>query len=87
LVASSSQGIECSFRRKHRLIVICVEIAPDHNAFNRWHCSSDHVMDMRQELSNSHFAFLNAPSGLRRSRVHARVERGGGSLKRQNTAA
>ncbi len=34
LVSSIREGIECSFRREHCLIVICVEVAPDHNAFN-----------------------------------------------------
>ena len=34
LVSSICEGIECSFSREHRLIVICVEVAPDHNAFN-----------------------------------------------------
>jgi len=44
--------------------MIRVEIATDYNAFNAWHCSSDHVMDVRQELSNSDFSFLNILCGL-----------------------
>jgi hypothetical protein len=32
LVSSISKGIERSFSRKYRLIVICVEIACDHNS-------------------------------------------------------
>jgi hypothetical protein len=44
--------------------MICVEIASDHNAFNGWHCSCNHVMDVRQELSNGDFTFLNVLCGL-----------------------
>jgi hypothetical protein len=44
--------------------VIRVEIAPDHNAFNGWYCSSDQPFDVRQELSNSDLAFLNVLCGL-----------------------
>ena len=39
--------------------MVCVEVASDHNAFNTWHCGPDHVMDVRQELGNGDFAFLN----------------------------
>ena len=34
LVSSTDEGIECLFCREHLLIVIRVEIAPDHNAFD-----------------------------------------------------
>ena len=34
LVSSNDEGIECFFTREHRLIVIRVEIASDHNAFD-----------------------------------------------------
>jgi len=44
--------------------VIGVEIAPNHNAFNGRDCSSDHVMDVREELGNGDFAFLNVLSCL-----------------------
>jgi hypothetical protein len=33
LVSSVSEGIKCPFRREHCLIVICIEVASDHNAF------------------------------------------------------
>ena len=65
LVSSISEGIECSFRREHCLIVIRVEIAPDHNAFNAGYRRSDYVMDVRQELSNGDFTFSNVLCGLR----------------------
>ena len=58
LVSSICEGIECSFSREHRLIVIGVEVTPDHDRFNRWHFSSDHVVDVRQELSNGDFTLL-----------------------------
>jgi hypothetical protein len=45
--------------------VICVEVAPDHNAFNAGDCASDHVTDMREELSNGDFTFLNILGSLR----------------------
>jgi anthranilate phosphoribosyltransferase len=45
--------------------MIGVEIAPNHNAFNAGHCNSDHVVDVRQELSNSDRTFLNVLGGLR----------------------
>ena len=44
--------------------MIGVEIATDYNAFNAWHCSADHVVDVRQELCNSDFAFLSVLSCL-----------------------
>jgi hypothetical protein len=59
LVSSICEGIERSFGREHRLIVICVEVPSDHNAFNGWHCNSDYVVDVRQELSNGDFPFPN----------------------------
>ena len=34
LVSRTDEGIECLFCREHLLIVIRVEIAPDHNAFD-----------------------------------------------------
>ena len=34
LVSSTDEGIECLFCREHLLIVIRVEIASDHNAFD-----------------------------------------------------
>jgi hypothetical protein len=52
-------------RREHLLVVVRIEIASDHNAFDRRHCSSDHFMDVRQELSNSDLTFLNVLGGLR----------------------
>lgn len=64
MVSSFSERIECSFRREHHLIVICVEVAPDHNAFYGWHRRADHVVDVRQELCNSDFAFLSVLSCL-----------------------
>ncbi len=64
VVSSICEGIERSFRREHRLIMICVEVPSDHNAFNGWHCSSDYAMDVRQELSNSDFTFLHIFCGL-----------------------
>jgi len=51
--------IECSFRREHRLIMVCFEIAPNHNAFYGWHRRANHVMDVRQKLSNGDLTFLN----------------------------
>jgi hypothetical protein len=39
--------------------VICVEIAPDHNAFDGWDFRSDYVMDVRQKLGNSDLTFAN----------------------------
>jgi hypothetical protein len=47
------------------LVVICVEIATDHNAFNAGHCTSDHVMNVREELSNCDLTFLNVLRSLR----------------------
>jgi len=44
--------------------MICVEIAPDHNACDGRHRSSDYVMDVQQELSNSDFTLLNVLSRL-----------------------
>jgi len=64
LVSSISEGIECFFSREHRLIMICVEIAPDQNAFNGWHRRSDYVMDVRQKLINSDLTFSNVLCGL-----------------------
>jgi hypothetical protein len=64
VVSSICEGIECSFSREHRLIVICVEVPSDHNAFDGWHCSSDYVVDVRQELSNGDFTFSNVLCGL-----------------------
>jgi len=61
LVSSISERIECSFRGEHCLIMVCVEVAPDHNAFNGWHRHSDYVTDVRQELRNSDFTFSNVP--------------------------
>jgi hypothetical protein len=46
VVSSISEGIECSFHREHCLVVICVEVPSDHNAFNGWHSSSDYVVDV-----------------------------------------
>ena len=34
LISSTYERIECLFRREHFLIVIRVEITPDHNAFD-----------------------------------------------------
>jgi hypothetical protein len=31
--------------------MVCVEIAPDHNAFDGWHFRSDDVMDVAQETA------------------------------------
>jgi hypothetical protein len=39
--------------------MVRIEIAPDQNALNGRDCSSDHVMDVRQELCDRDFAFLN----------------------------
>jgi len=44
--------------------MICVEVAPDHNAVNRWHCRSDYVTDVCQELSNSDLTFSNVFGSL-----------------------
>jgi hypothetical protein len=44
--------------------MICVEVAPDHNALNRRYCSSDYVPDVRQELSNGDFTLPNVLCGL-----------------------
>jgi len=44
--------------------VVCVEIAPDHDAFNTWHFRLDYVTDVRQELSNSDLTFSNVLCGL-----------------------
>ena len=52
------------FRCEHLLIMICVEIALDHNACDGRHRSSDYVMDVQQELSNSDFTLLNVLSRL-----------------------
>ena len=43
------------------MIVICVEVTADHNLFNGWHCSSGHVVDVREELSNRDFT--DRPAG------------------------
>ena len=59
LVSSADERIECLFCREHLLIVIRVEIAPDHNAFDRQHCSFNHVVDVRHKLSNGDLTFLN----------------------------
>src|SRR4030095_1360745 len=64
LISSIGKGIERSFRCEHHLIMICVEIAPNYNPFNGRHCSSDHVPDVRQQLSNSDFSFSNVLCGL-----------------------
>jgi hypothetical protein len=48
-----------SFRLEYLLIVIRVEIASDHNAFDRELCSFNHVGDVRHELSNGDLTFLN----------------------------
>ena len=64
MVSSISEGIECSFRHEYCLIVICVEIAPDHNAFNGWHSRSDYVTDVGHALSNSTVTFSNVLCGL-----------------------
>jgi hypothetical protein len=37
------------------------------NGLNAWHCTSDHVMDVCQELGNGDFAFLNVLGSLRLS--------------------
>ena len=52
------------FQPEHRLIVICVEVPSDYNAFNGWHCCSDYVVDVRQKLSNGDFTFANVLYGL-----------------------
>jgi len=44
--------------------MICVEIAPNHNAFSSRHCSANYVMNVCQQLSNSDFTFLNIFCGL-----------------------
>ena len=44
--------------------MVRVEIAPNHNAFNVGHCTSDHVMDVREELRNRDFTFLNVLGSL-----------------------
>ena len=59
------RGNRAFFPREHLLVVVRIEIAPNHNAFNAGHCTSDHVMDMREELRNSDFTFLNVLGGLR----------------------
>jgi len=46
------------------LILVGVEIAPDHNAFNGWYGSSNYLPDVRQQLSNGNFTFLNVLCGL-----------------------
>jgi hypothetical protein len=39
--------------------VVRIEIAPDHNAFNAGHRTSDYVMNVHEKLRNSDFTFLN----------------------------
>jgi hypothetical protein len=45
--------------------MVRIEIACDHNALDGQDCSSDHVMNVREELRNSDFTFLNVLGGLR----------------------
>jgi hypothetical protein len=51
-------------RRCPRARLLSIEITPDHNAFNAGHCASDHVMNVREELRNSDFTFLNVLCSL-----------------------
>ena len=44
--------------------MVRVEVAPDHNAFNAGDCASNHLTDVREELRNSDFTFLNVLRGL-----------------------
>jgi hypothetical protein len=46
------------------LIVIGVEVAPDHDSFDGWHSHSDYVADVREKLSNGDLAFLNVLCSL-----------------------
>ena len=64
MVSSISEGIECSFRHEYCLIVICVEIASDHNAFDGRHSRPDYVTDVGHELSNGDLTFSNVLCGL-----------------------
>src|SRR5262249_20310652 len=52
LVSSTNQEIECLFRLEHFLIVIAVEIAPEHNAFDRELCSFNHVIGLRTSAAS-----------------------------------
>jgi hypothetical protein len=44
--------------------VISVEVAADHNAFDRQHCLLNYVPNVRQQLGNSDFTFCNVLCGL-----------------------
>jgi hypothetical protein len=69
VVSSICQRIECSFSREHRLIVICVEVPSDHNAFDGWYFSSDYDVDVRQQLSNGDFIGSNRGQSTNLDRV------------------
>jgi hypothetical protein len=45
--------------------MVRIEISSDHNALNGRHRRADHVVDVRQELSNCDLTLLNVLGGFR----------------------